>query len=103
MPKLCFGCGESKGTGKFTVGQWKMEVGGICRKCNAKSAGAAAGGDGGGSLSKDEKSAKKSKKKKIPWEPPQQSQQCASPSCGKVGKGYKLCRGCMCVYYCSER
>ena len=34
MPKLCCGGGASKGTGKFTAGQWKLEVGGIYRKCN---------------------------------------------------------------------
>ena len=96
MSKLCSGCGETKGNGRFTEAQWKMEVGGICCKCNAKSAGAAAGGDGGGSLSHSARAIDGKKKD-------EKSQQCASPSCGKVGKGYKLCRGCMCVYYCSER
>ena len=103
MPKLCSGCGESKGTGKFTAGQWKLEVGGTCRKCNAVDNPACASGGGGGGSSKPtvEKSAKTSKAAWVPGK--QQPQPCASPACTKVGKGYKLCVGCKRAYYCSER
>ena len=101
MPKLCSGCGETKGTGKFTAGQWKMGVGGICRKCNDVDN--PSGGGGGGSSSKPtvEKSAKTTKVAGVPGELPPQP--CASPACKKVGKGYMLCVECMCAYYCSER
>ena len=48
MPKLCSGCGESKGTGKFTAGQWKLEVGSTSRKCNDVDNPGDGGGGGGG-------------------------------------------------------
>ena len=93
MPKLCSGCGEFKGTGKFTDGQWKLEVGRTCRKCNAVDS-PGGDGDGGTVVQKSAKTSKLSKK---------QPQPCASPVCTKVGKGYKLCVGCKRAYYCSER
>ena len=102
MPKLCSGCGVSKGTGKFTAGQWKMAVGGICRKCNDIANPACVSGGGGGSSGPTiEKSAKTSKAAWVPGK--QQPQPCASPACTKVGKGFMLCVGCKRAYYCSER
>ena len=105
MPKLCSGCGESKGTDKFTAGQWKLEVGRTCRKCNAVDSPGSGGGSSGGSGSSSKptvkKSAKASKAARVPGK--KQPQPCASPACKKVGKGYKLCVGCKRAYYCSER
>ena len=104
MPKLCSGCGESKGTGKFTAGQWKTEVGRTCRKCNAVDSRACAGGGGGGGGSSSTPVKKSAKASKAAWVAgKQQPQPCASPACAKVGKGYKLCVGCKRAYYCSER
>ena len=99
MPKPCSGCGGTKGKGKFSAAQWRLEVGGICRQCNGDST---SGGGGGGGSSKPtvEKSAKTSKAVWVPGK--QQPQPCASPACTKVGKGYKLCVGCKRAYYCSE-
>ena len=102
MPKLCSGCDVSKGTGKFTAGQWKMAVGRTCRKCNAVDSPACASGGGGGGSSKPtvKKSAKTSKSAWVPGKLPPQP--CASPACTKVGKGFMLCVGCKRAYYCSE-
>ena len=101
MTKLCTGCGEFKGTDKFTAGQWKLEVGRTCRKCNAVDNPGGGGGGGGSSKPTVKKSAKTSKAAWVPGK--QQPQPCASPACPKVGKGFMLCVGCKRAYYCSGR
>ena len=104
MPKLCCGCGKSKGTGKFTAGQWKLGVGAICRKCNDvdnPAGGGGGGGGGGGSKPTVEKSAKTNKSAWVPSELP--TRQCVNPSCRKQGKGYRRCHRCQIVYYCSAQ
>ena len=99
MSKHCGGCGELKGNGDVTAAQRELEVGGICRKCNDVNI--PGGGVKGSSKPTVQKSAKTSKNARLPGNLPPQP--CASPACKKVGKGYKLCRGCMLAYYCSER
>ena len=98
MPKFCVGCGVSKGTGKFTAAQWKMVVGGMCRKCNKPDG---SGGGGSETIITSQPEKKSAKSGWVPSELP--TRQCADPSCGNEGEGYRRCHGCQMVYYCSER